>query len=170
MIPEYAHDEAAQIAEDRQRLTKARENIPLIKAELNRLQEILDGAERLAAGLTMSLPLRQRALELLCADQGWDFPASPRSPGDLSITQAEGFAAVQVAKPLMKNGSLVCDWASCGQELIGSDTEGWLHAETGREECKPEPAAPALQQGTDGDPNRRTVLPPHIAEEVRADG
>jgi hypothetical protein len=174
VIPEYAYDEAAQIAEDGQRLTKARENIPLIKAELKRLQEILDGAERLVAGLTVSLPLRQRALELLCADQGWDFPAE--APGEQPIehkamaatTRTKSFPVVQVAKP-MQDGAPGCDWADCGQELI-YENDVWLHASTGRVECHPEPAAPALQVGTDGDPTKRTVLPPHIAEEVRTDG
>jgi hypothetical protein len=169
MIPDYVYDEAAQINDDGQRLTKAREDIPLIKAEIQRHQEMLDGAERLTAALTVSLPLRQRALELLCLDQGWPFPPPPQSHADPSTTQAEGFATVQVAKPVMQHGSLVCDWASCGMELIGSDTEGWLHAETGREECKPEPPAPALQDGTDGSPLLTTVLPPHGVEVPHGD-
>ncbi len=156
MIPEYVYDEAAQIAEDRLRLIKARETIPLIKAEIERHQANLDGAERLVAGLTESLPLRQRALELLCADQHWDFPPSTQSHAGTGITQ--------VAKPIEKDGALVCDWASCGQSLIGSDEQGWVHAATQRAECKP---GPGLQQGTDGDPTLRTVLPPHIAAEVR---
>lgn len=55
--------------------------------------------------------------------------------------RTKSFPAIQVAKPVEKDNTFVCDWADCGQALVGSDVEGWVHVRDGRVECKPEPAA-----------------------------
>ncbi|MES2342902.1 MAG: hypothetical protein V4597_14600 [Pseudomonadota bacterium] len=79
------------------------------------------------------------------------------------------FPAIRAARPVSgDNGAVVCGQPECGLELVQQDGT-YIHTSTGTHTCNAE-AAPALQEGTDGDPTRRTVLPPHIAAEVRADG
>jgi hypothetical protein len=175
MTPEYVHDEAAQIAEDRQRLDKACVDIPRMEDQLDLLMRSLDGARRLRDVLTESLPLRMRALQLLCADGEWDLPTFP--PPDKPTPIADGisrettgtlaFEAVKAAKPSSQDGgATVCAHSDCGMELVHVNNV-WLHANTGLAMCKPKPA---VQEGMGGDPTKRTALPPHIAAEVRTDG
>jgi hypothetical protein len=174
--PEYVHDEAAQIAEDRQRLSKACVDIPEMEAELDRLIRNLDGARRLRDALTESLPLRMRALELLCADKGWALPVGPPPVKPTPIadgitretTGTIGFEALRVAIPTPGQGDGVeCGQPGCGMELM-HENGLWIHCSTGQQMC--ELPVPGLQQGVDGDPTKQTVLPPHIAAEVRNDG
>jgi len=164
-VEQAAQAEAAKLAA----ILDEAEDLQLqIGATEERLRNLRGRLATCTEDLTAQRRVNEQAVKLAEVAHHLDIKAAAAPlPLDPSITQAEGFAVVQVAKPVMQGDELVCDWASCGMDLIGSDVDGWVHAETGREECKPKP--PALQQGTGGSPLLTTILPAHGVEVTRED-
>jgi hypothetical protein len=171
----YLDSHAARMHADAKTLAEVRVNIDHLRRRIADDQSNLDAAEQFEQVLIKVIAAGQRLL-----DEEWqeDWKVG-RTPGEQHIEhlahaatdRTRSFPVMQVAKQVTgPNAMPVCDWADCGEDLIGGDVEGWLHAATGRVECHPEPAAPALQEGTDGDPTKRTALPPHIAAEVADHG
>ena len=99
-IPSWVRGEAAAIRGKLEQLQRARTDIPQIQQQIARLQETLTNAQQLAGDLSESLPLRQRALELLCGENNWELndslvppPAGKVEAGlraDRAVSQAFG--------------------------------------------------------------------------------
>ncbi len=160
-------------------LDRVRTEIVAMEAQLEKVGESLAGARVYAAVLTSSITSAQQLVEDECKRNDWPLPeppAEPPAPAPIAdgisreTTGTLAFEAVMVATPMPdEGGGLRCSHSLCGLELV-HENGVYIHIATGMHTCKAGAAAPALQEGTDGDPTRRTALPPHIAEQVRTDG
>jgi hypothetical protein len=168
----YLDNHAARVHADTKTLAEVKQNIAFLKARIADDQSNLAAAEQFEGVLTKVIADGQRLLEEEWHEDwhvGRPLVEQPIEHKAMAATaRTKSFPAVQVADPSGRNGgAIVCGHADCLMELI-QENGIWLHGNTGMNICHPE-AGPALQEGTDGDPTRRTVLPPHIAEEVRAE-
>lgn len=158
-------------------LDRVNTDIAGMEAQLEKVTKDLAGAKQYAVILKDSIAVAHQLVEDTCGRNEWPLPETPATPpapapiGDHITRETTGtlaFEALKVAIPgRIQGDSVDCCHPDCGMELM-HENGLWLHCNTGKQMC--EPPAPVLQEGTDGDPLKRTVLPPHIAAEVADHG
>ncbi len=159
-------------------LDRVRTDIKRMEDQQEKVATELEGARVYAAVLTSSIATAQQLVEDECKRNDWPLPeppAEPPAPAPIAdritreTTSTLAFEAVKVASPTSgEGGGIICGNPGCGLELI-HENGVFIHAATGLNMCKVEPAAPAVQEGIDGSPLLTTVLPPHGVEVTRED-
>jgi len=161
-------------------LDRVNADIAGMEAQLEKLTSNLAAAKQYAGVLTTSILMAQQLVEDECKRHNWPTPEDPeiepapspieqlaRVSVDTGPDRTHAFEAVKVATPVPgEGGRIVCGHALCGLEVV-HENDVFIHAITGKQMC--EPAAPVLQESTEGSPLLTTILPPHGVEVTRED-
>lgn len=129
----YARSIAQQIQEDidRQRaigeaINRDEERLLAVEAELKNIKPRLNDNHRYHELLQVHIPYRIRALELLCADQGWNKPEFRRVGERNVVGAAQGGATGQLVRDRSPIGDMVAAEVRAGREPVAAETVAYL--------------------------------------------